>query len=581
MSDFKSRYKDLLSTFDLVGSGPRVRKEDTHLMPAPDESGISPNMREGDGVIFTDIAALANKFSMPRDAVSRSISRFMSEASSRGYEWRLLDMSEDRWKQFLRVDKSPHAYHKALDAFSAQCGWKTTSDNSLFIIGGNDVIAIPQHVDSFGYEEHMTDEDYYYGFPIGFDLFEQTSRIIAANSEIEPLELVDSLLSLATFNVSRLPLDAGKIPQSYEDTVDRYFVRVEECEGKIQVNNVVMTTARQWSNASHHLSRGLPLVAAPDKVGEIQGGVYQSPIINLDKTETLNNYISSLGEADLLLFNLHGAPDYNVSAYFGDNGDPYHHEQPRAFDIALLNTGRHLVINSMACFGAKYTHQGRTMLLSSIFRDTLLFAGSSNIALGCQGSDSNEDSPKFGCSEAFLRIYTGCLIEGIPAGKAFLVAKLLYFADFLGTDGKNPTYLTFREFNLFGDPTIVCSSYSKSTKLPLHKYSVDNKYNFKGAIHNAYGITALSVLDSLLEEVRSEVDNNFAEISSRLGHYLHNDLGYNDVKFIKTESMSSRGKALGYRFYYSFAYSFSHSFRGVAIVETNIEGNVESVIYSK
>ncbi|MBR5677801.1 MAG: hypothetical protein IKX20_06660 [Paludibacteraceae bacterium] len=581
MSDFKSRYKDLLSTFDLVGSNVQTPKEEAPLATVFEESGLVLNASAGDGVVFTDIDALAVKFSIPRSSVSQSIARFIAEASSRGFEWRLLDMSEDRWRNFLMTDKSPHAYHKALDAFTAQYNWKTTSDNSLFIIGGNDVIAIPQHVDSFGYEEYMTDEDYYYGFPLGFDLFEQTSRILVNNDGIEPFELVDHLLSLATFNVSRLPLDAGTISQSFGNTVDGYFARVKECDGKIQLNNVLMTTARQWTKASHQLSRGLPLVAAPDKAGEIQGGVYQSPIINLDRPETLINYTTSLGEANLLLFNLHGAPDYNVSAYFGDNGDPYHHEQPRAFDIALLDTGRHTVINSMACFGAKYTHQGRTMLLSSIYRDTLLFAGSSNISLGCQGCDSAENTPKYGCSEAFLRIYTECLMEGIPAGKAFLVAKLYYFADFLGTDGKGPTDLTFREFNLFGDPTIICNSYSKATKIPRNKYTAPSKYNPKGAIHNAYGITALSVLDSLLEEVRAEVDNNLSEISSRLSHYLHNDLGYNDVKFNKVESMISNSKTLGYRFYYSFAYSFSYSFRGVAIVETNLDGRVESVIYSK
>lgn len=575
MSDFSSDYKDLLSTFNLMNPLERNHKIDGLHTDAQSfdfaENNDEGKNEPGDGIIFTDTQCLADKFSLSSKRVLSILTNFINDAQERGFEWRLLDVSESRWKKLLSADKSPYSYHKVLDTFAATSSWETDADTCLFIIGGNDVIPIKQRVDSSDYRDFLTDEDIYYCFPLDFDLEDELLDNITEEST--PEQISSFLMQNAKFNVSRLPLDSRKIEYNIDDTIEHYFKRVSECFGIIPVNNIQFTTARQWEKASDYIAQGLPLLELENKPGLIKNGIFLSPLVDIDNVGSTAEYYSSMQKADLLLFNLHGTDEYGKSAYFGDNGNPNQHVQPRAFDIESLDYFNGSIINSMACFGAKYNNSGQSLLLSSIYCNTLLFAGSSNLAWGQQSSEL-----PCGCSEAFLRIYTGLLLEGIPAGKAFLQSKCDYLAYFMPIDGFDKAYFTIREFNLFGDPTLSCQCLSNSKSLSIPDYSLTFMRNPKGAIHSRYGITAMSVLDEVYETVRDAVDNNLREISVRLGHYLHNDLGYNDVKLSKIEKISNNKSGKEYRFTYSFEQLFN---RGCIEVLTNSKGESISVFYTK
>lgn len=160
MSDFESSYKDLLSTFNLVGSskgnertGHGAPPETGNREPAADVSGPT------DGIIFTDTQVLAEKFSLSEYEVLSSIKHYITASKQRGFEWALLDMSDNSNRQFLTIDKSPYSYHNALNAFTSRRNWKTDAETCLFIIGGNDVIPVKQSVDSLDFQEFLTDED--------------------------------------------------------------------------------------------------------------------------------------------------------------------------------------------------------------------------------------------------------------------------------------------------------------------------------------------------------------------------------------------------------------------------------------
>lgn len=572
MSDFESSYKDLLSTFNLVGSskgnertGHGAPPETGNREPTADVSGPT------DGIIFTDTQVLAEKFSLSEYEVLSSIKHYITASKQRGFEWALLDMSDNSNRQFLTIDKSPYSYHKALNAFTSRRNWKTDAETCLFIIGGNDVIPVKQSVDSLDFQEFLTDEDIYYCFPSGFDFQEEIEMIVTEESA--PEDISNYLLSKALFNVSRLPLDAPKVKEGFANTIGNYFERAISSNWQIPVKYVMVTTAKQWEKESDFVANGLPLVPTNDYPGLIKNGVFQSPEVDLDNPSTLREYYNTMRGADLLLFNLHGAPDYNVSSYFGDNGNPCNHFQPRAFDIESLEYSSGRVINSMACFGAKYLNIGRSLLKSSIYQDVLLFAGSSNFAWGRQSNDF-----PCGCSEIFLRFYTEYLMSDFPAGLAFLTAKIDYLAAFLAIDGFDKAYFTVREFNLFGDPSISCICNQKPKTIAKPKYSVSPRPWFKGAIHNAYGITAQSALDEVYEQVRDAVDANLEEIAIKLGHRIYNDLGYNDVKISKIDKIKSKNKHSGYRFTYSVD---QHFYRGAVEINTDLEGEPSSIFYTK
>ena len=521
--------------------------------------------------MFTDTSILAEKFSTSRHEVLSVFNSFIASAQERGIEWRLLDVSDPIWQRYFSIDKSPYSYHKVLDAFVSASSWNTDADTFLFIIGGNDVIPVKQSVDPLNHEDFLTDEDIFYGFPLNFDLAHELLEVISDDSS--PEEVSEYLISRAIFNVSRLPLDAKKLNVSFASMIGGYLQRVTETFGILPISGILFTAAKQWTNESDFVSQGLPLVLTDDKPGTIKNGVFQSPDVDLDNANTLSEYYSAMKVADMLLFNLHGAPGYNVSAYCGDNANPRNHIQPRAFDIESLDYFKGSVISSMACFGAKYLNIGRSILLSAIYSKTLVFVGSSNFAWGRQGG-----SFPCGCSETLLKLYTGFLLSGIPAGRALLQAKCDYFAHFMPIDGREKAFFTIREFNLFGDPSLSCQCISDTKSLAVPDYTSAFISASKGAIHNAYGITALSALDEAYETVRDAVNKNLREVAIRLEHLLHNDLGYNDVKLSKIERITPSLHNKEYRFTYSFEQMY---FRGCLEVIVNSGGEPTSIFYTK
>ena len=575
MSDFSSDYKDLLSTFNLVNSPNAVHKNDYRVSDSKpsDASTVTndSNLVVGDGIIFTDINILSKKFSTTKEDIKSVIDYFISSAAARGFDWVLLDASGPEWNKYVSSDKSPIAYHKVLDAFTAELSWNTTADTCLLIIGGMDVIPVKQSIDPYRKQDYLTDEDIFYCYPLNFNIKDEVPRFISESTTPEQVSLF--LINKAIFNVSRLPIDAQKINIDFDTLIGNYFDRVDESNGFIPVNNITFATAKQWKYEAGAIAEDLPLINIADKTGTVENGIFYSPIVDLDNNDTLSEFKEALSNSELLLFNLHGASDYNISSYFGDNGNPFKHTMPRAFDIESLAYSKGHIINTMACFGAKYYNVGHTILLSSLYSKVLLFAGSSNISWGRRSADAY-----CGCAETLLKLYTHILLNGIPAGKAFLMAKCDYLAFYMTVDTFDKALFTIREFNLFGDPSLSCQCDYESKSKSHHNYTFPFIDKFKGAIHNAYGITALSVLDEAYETVRDAVDNNLREISIRLEHYLFNDLGYNDVKLSKIEKINTNNYEKGYRFTYSFEQPF---YRGCVEVITDTEGKNESVFYTK
>ena len=117
-------------------------------------------------------------------------------------------------------------------------------------------------------------------------------------------------------------------------------------------------------------SSKLPLLYNNDDPELIRNGMYISPKLLTQDAESLGIYCKSLDNADMLMFNLHGADAKGMCGFYSE---------AEAFNPSLLSHGKARVFNTVACFGARYAGYDRndSMLLSALYGGgVLLYTGS-------------------------------------------------------------------------------------------------------------------------------------------------------------------------------------------------------------
>ena len=549
-------WKDLLSTFDTKTKVP-VEHPQEHALLEPSIGGTS-----GGGIIFTDTSVLSSKFGIGREVIRFKLLDFIRQTERNGRHWVLLDACE----YVSRIpDKTWYSYHKLLHSFIRENKLDSSASTSVFIIGGDDVIAVPEQVfnlpQSFG--DFLLQIDLWYCFPIGFDLVEELESLSENHNPYDQDLFAEELLRHALCNVSRLPIDNGNDCGRFDETISSYLDRVLDCQGNINSDSVLMTTASQWLKESSFMVEGMPLLPIFEEPSCTYRGMYVAPYLSMQNTDGISRYCQSLEEADYLLFNMHGSEKPSVSGYLGIGPQC---EAYIAFDIPLLKYCRSRVLTATACFGARYKGYGlrSSLLLSSIYQNFLLFTGSSHIAMGAV----SEHYP-CGCSETLMKYYTNLLLYGVPAGEALLRSKIEYFASFYPLELEY-SYFTICEFNVFGDPTLECVCHNS---VLLYK-----------ALHQDEGLKHLSPqkqpgrllsLDDAYERVRNLVDDNLEEIAIRLGKQLISDYSFVNLEFDSAEKRINRDEHIGYVFVYSYANN------GKVFAHTDLTGKLSIAFYTK
>lgn len=509
-------------------------------------------------IVFTHTERLAEKYRTPRQDVLDLLQRNLLVQEA--VEFMLLDAVD--YQEELDQDSSWHGYKTVLGDYFKGMGIQPSPKTSLFIIGGDDVIPMPRVANPNDESDDLT-ADFLYCF------VEDVPEMLNANE--------------AQCNVGRMPLENGIMTNTLQDDMQSYFnLAIMMLQTGIEVNNVVMTSTQSWLPASNEMVRGLPIEGPRPIANATNDNMYLSPRLSVDEKTILKQYKQDIGRADMLMFNLHGSDMPNYSSFYGEGANG--HNTPEAFTIEYLRDSGARIFNTVACFGGRYINyeRNRSMLLSSLYGGgVVLYAGSCTSALGRSGQlhvAANDILIPAGFSESFMKLYTLYLFRGITAGEAFLRAKCDYFNTCRDLDGFEGSMSTVLMFNLYGLPTlsvikhgeVIQEARGMKSALPIdwHKSA---EYN---TVYNKNQRTS----HSILEQVRSLVDNNLQKIRMTVESQLYQYWGLPPTDLCRIETINEQDASKGYRFVYQ---NDKGIIKKHTWAYTDISGKVKDVVHLK
>ena len=472
--------------------------------------GTQDKSNEREGIIWTDTNILAKKYGTSRYSVVDVIEGFISANDNLDLCWHLLDMAD---RQHEVGEGTWMDYSEVLQNYIKNEGIAPGPHLSLFIIGGNDVIPQPAEDNPCG---SVTDYDSYVYADFYYCFYGQLQ-----------LDFLD--FRQARCNVARLPLETGPMHTTIEEDLQAYFniSNMVSEDGGIAIGRAVMTSNYDWIPASREMSRNLPTEHMDNEDEVVLDNMFLSPSIMEDMDEELaEQYYGKLSEADMLVFNLHGACDPEDSGFYSSG---------LAFSIDMLKESNARIFNTVACWGGRYIKYKReqSMLLSAMYGGgVLLYSGSCVPAMGKCGNFQHDETWRIqpaAYSETFMGRFAEYECLGtMTAGEAFLKAKCDYYNTSRQIEEDEVTLATVLMFNLYGNPKLhTCPNVealadiqeedgSKFVRMPFRKM----KRTILMKIQNQKTGTK-----SLIEEVRGLVDSNLRFIHDTITQNLYQQLG--------------------------------------------------------
>jgi hypothetical protein len=332
----------------------------------------------------------------------------------------------------------------------------------------------------------------------------------------------------ARCNVARLPLEMGQMHTTIEEDLQAYFniSNMVSEQGGIDIGRAVMTSNYDWIPASREMSRNLPTEHMDNEDEVVLDNMFLSPSImeDMDK-ELAEQYYGKLSEADMLVFNLHGACNPEDSGFYSSG---------LAFSIDMLRKSNARIFNTVACWGGRYIKYKReqSMLLSAMYGGgVLLYSGSCVPAMGKCGHFHHDETWRIqpaAYSETFMGRFAEYECLGtMTAGEAFLKAKCDYYNTSRQIEEDEVTLATVLMFNLYGNPKLRTrpnvealadiqeEDGSKSVRMPFRKMKRETVMQKKQSESNL----------SLLNEVQGLVDSNLRLIHDTITQNLYQQLG--------------------------------------------------------
>ena len=463
-----------------------------------------------EGIIWTDTKVLADKYKTTRNAVQRIIQGFVSANEDLDLCWHLLDMADH---QAGLGEATWMDYSDVLQNYIKDEGIASGPHLSLFIVGGNDVIPQPA-------------EDNPCGGSSDYEMFVYADFYYCFYGQL-PLDFLD--FNKARCNVARLPLETGQMHTSIEEDLQAYFniSNMVSEQGGIDIGRAVMTSNYDWIPASREMSRNLPTEHMDDEDEVVLDNMFLSPSIMEDMDDELaEQYYEKLSEADMLVFNLHGACNPEDSGFYSSG---------LAFSIDMLRESNARIFNTVACWGGRYIRYAReqSMLLSAMYGGgVLLYSGSCVPAMGKCGNFQHDETWRIqpaAYSETFMARFAEYECLGtMTAGEAFLKAKCDYYNSSRQIEEDEIILATVLMFNLYGNPklrthpnveaiaAIQEDDGSKQVRMPFRKM---NRTTVMKAQKQPNGTK------SLVEEVRGMVDSNLRMIHDTITTNLYQQLG--------------------------------------------------------
>ena len=560
--------------------------------------------KDSDGIILTNSALIARKYKRAkRQDVANIIREFMGAIQElNGFQWELVDLGSQEMEGALPKDASWMDYAQLLSDYAEGVGIKKSAHTPLFIIGGGDVIPMPDFYASIGHDvKTIEDSDFLYCFPMDY----AWKRVSIKD---------------AIFNVARLPLDyvgSGTLDTTVEEDLGTYFQRALSASKSgipftyaMMTANAGKTDRNDWTWTSADVMAKLPQQQLDNDGNLTKDNMYLCPSLDVLGEEHLSNedveqYKQSLEKTDMLFINLHGSPNKSMSGYLGAED----HTAYWGMTIELMKNLNVPVINAFPCYGARYgqyyfdNNDGSmpdyevydredSMLLTAFYEsNVLLFTGSCTSSMCSKvigdGSitDHINDSTSAidllmpaGYAEAMLKLYACYLIQGEPAGYALLHAKIDYLNYRAKYENKDLVFLTLNQFNLFGCPTLYLEPQDSSRQLheTFKSFSVEPKelpdVNYKTEFERfEQGI------DGVLNRVRTLVDNNLKVLDEKIRTLLYEPLGLNAENLMRIESIEYNGQQT-----YNLTYSKKNPlYPEFFIVQTDSRGNITNILESR
>ena len=323
-----------------------------------------------EGVIFTNLQALARKFGTDAAAVRKLLAAYAEASAAHGIRYRIVDAGD-------YVFRNPEAGRNRAVTLSPADSWvehgylladyyrfgRSTADdetNYLFIVGGADVIpmpVLPQYITDPDYSDTDIDSDIPYAYLLG----ERTYPMLGT-AEIFQYEQY--------FHTGRLPLahDASL------DDLAGYLRRAAKAPGSMAVGRAYGQTDLTWLSASASVSepfRRNRLFRGDVRLDEriYMQNLFVSPCVE----RSIVDKVFDRG-ADFYYFNLHGSDAPTACSFYASYQQQcYEAVTPRQ----LASAEKPNVVVTEACYGGKFQDYGRgeTMLLAAMGDMTLLYLG--------------------------------------------------------------------------------------------------------------------------------------------------------------------------------------------------------------
>lgn len=502
--------------------GARIEQESNTEKKAPVKP--HPQGMSMHGLIFTNLNLLAEKTGTDEQSLMAIFDAFIRQKREYGISYKLVDAGNYTYRKsgfwgnskkvHLKITSPLWDYMDILmDVHNGEQAAGDEISQYLFIIGGSDIIPMPciHHYIPNDSNDDSIDTDMLYAYPYGKEMI--------ALLENQAAFTYDQL-----FFVGRLPFGEDA---SLEDLCG-YLERDIDYSNGFPMNEAYGQCDPHWKKVSSYVAndllngnyfRDLSRHLSPD---HYYNRLLLSPMVvegNLHQVFHTN--------ASLYYFNLHGGEGLESRGYAGVmlNKEEYG-ALPAIEPEHMMTCEEPNIVISEACYGGRFIglDQHHSMMLASLFTNTLAFVGSSRVAWGAVDDAS---SPQSGVSVSYADIIAGYFISAILQG--YTVAEALFIARSAVLQGTVPgdphAALTVVEFNLFGDPMTtmnVRTNLKSGNKTTSKTTLVDPNTKIGCTIEK---IKTEKGNGSILEQVRGAVNANIQQIHATIGQHLYANYG--------------------------------------------------------
>lgn len=502
--------------------GARIEQESNTEKKAPVKP--HPQGMSMHGLIFTNLGLLAEKTGTDEQSLMAIFDAFIRQKREYGISYKLVDAGNYTYRKsgfwgnskkvHLKITSPLWDYMDILmDVHNGEQAAGDEISQYLFIIGGSDIIPMPciHHYIPNDSNDDSIDTDMLYAYPYGKEM-------------ITLLENQAAFTYDQLFFVGRLPFGEDA---SLEDLCG-YLERDIDYSNGFPMNEAYGQCDPHWKKVSSYVAndllngnyfRDLSRYLSPD---HYYNRLLLSPMVvegNLQQVFHTN--------ASLYYFNLHGGEGLESRGYAGVmlNKEEYG-ALPAIEPEHMMTCEEPNIVISEACYGGRFIglDQHHSMMLASLFTNTLAFVGSSRVAWGAVDDAS---SPQSGVSVSYADIIAGYFISAILQG--YTVAEALFIARSAVLQGTVPgdphAALTVVEFNLFGDPMTtmnVRTNLKSGNKITSKTTLVDPNTKIGCTIEK---IKTEKENGSILEQVRGAVNANIQQIHATIGQHLYASYG--------------------------------------------------------